>query len=166
MRIPLSKVYRAFPELDRFSDAECEGFMRLASLQYEGSRLFLGVTNVMLWIVVCVVCVVLTGEAVWAARGTGMGDALEHADWIVLAGSGLSILIPSLLVMWRHDRWLKRALVVRLREVKCAECSYVLLGLEVVQDGITCPECGQRFLLTPRGLTPADVLAKRPAPTE
>ncbi len=23
MRIPFSKVYRAFPELDRFSDAEC-----------------------------------------------------------------------------------------------------------------------------------------------
>lgn len=28
MRIPLNKVYRAFPELDQFSDEQCEVFVK------------------------------------------------------------------------------------------------------------------------------------------
>src|SRR6185295_2039353 len=38
MRIPLDKVYRAFPELDAFSDAGCDRFVERAAQDYAGAR--------------------------------------------------------------------------------------------------------------------------------
>src|SRR5262245_53710442 len=31
MRVPVSKAYRAFPELDGFTDAQCDQFVKLAN---------------------------------------------------------------------------------------------------------------------------------------
>jgi len=36
MRLPAFKVYRAFPELDRFSDEQCEGFVAAANRSGSG----------------------------------------------------------------------------------------------------------------------------------
>lgn len=61
MIIPFSRVYRAFPELDRFSDDECDRFVSLAQRSFRGAYVFMQVTNIVLFILLCVAGTCLSG---------------------------------------------------------------------------------------------------------
>ena len=162
MRIPLSKVYRAFPELDRFSDAECEGFVRLAKTQFAlsslGTAIIAGMVGILCAALTCFGGYILTGIVHESTSGSLaselMGVATVFIAWIVGAVIGM---------LW-YEQWLRKTILGRLKMLNCASCQYSLLGLEPRDGGIICPECGQRFDLAERGLTPEDLIAAKAAP--
>lgn len=161
MRIPFSKVYRAFPELDEFTDAECQGFVQMAQREKAVALLATAMG--------AVVCSLLTGIVV--AFGTGSilasvfdapersprGDVRFGVFFAVIGAAGvLSAALVGLLI---RDLWIRWAITRRLRIARCLRCSYSLLGLSVIDGRVQCPECGSSTRLSDRGLTPADILA-------
>ena len=55
VRVPTSKLYRAFPELDSFSDGQCEALMRRirASLFTVGAEILLVLVAVLISFIAC-----------------------------------------------------------------------------------------------------------------
>ncbi len=164
MRFPLSKAYRAFPELDRFSDAECEGFVRLAKSQNRPATYLWTLVGVLVAGFSIPVGFALTMFIANVVAKRGGPSAGSNATLIAFAGILLSLIGGAMLGVITYERWLKRTILSRVRAHHCAACSYSLLGLPVIDGGIICPECGQRFDLAARGLSAADVLARPDQP--
>ncbi len=151
MRFPLSKVYRAFPELDRFSDADCRYFCRdiyrREKLTYLAPTVF-GVSLVVLML--CMLYLQRTRNAWW------LPDQLE------LLGSALFAVPSSILAaIYVRDRFFHRAVRERILGARCSGCRFSLIGLPV-RDGTTrCPECGATIVLSDHGLVEADISIER-----
>jgi len=159
MRFPISKVYRAFPELDRFTDAECERFVRLARTQNFPAFCWWVVVGLVVTGFSIVIGFVLTMVISQFVAKSGGSSAGTKATWIAFVGILVSLIGGAMLGVITYERWLKRTILSSLRTHECAACHYSLLGLPVVDGGITCPECGQRFDLAARGLSAAHVMA-------
>jgi hypothetical protein len=165
MRVPISRVYRAFPELDRFSDAECEQFVLLAKQQQRASRviaIFIGIALAGV--------VVATTIGIVAFVGMSLDAVLPLSTWslqyplifdlsIVLGFVGLPAALGAYAAFFVRDRWLKSAILDKLLRAKCGSCNYSLLGLSVSDDRIQCPECGTVYVLADLGMTAADFIA-------
>ena len=144
MRLPLSKVWRAFPELDRFSDEQCARFVR-ASRRGTGRPIRLVATAATL----------LAGWAgglmliVWMTAGRKpvfrAWDSPTTLGTLALCGVMILIfLVASAPAILLRDRLLRRRImrIITLRG-RCLMCKYNLLGLPVGPDLlVTCPECG------------------------
>lgn len=137
-------LYRAFPELDRFSDTQCIRFVRTA--------------NRSLWVTMLRrIMLTAAGLATTAIVGGGFWliyAALQMRPARFVGGVGfyLYYLVPLVLAaatgfvaaMLVRDRWLLSRVrrVIRERAL-CLQCRYLLLGLPLTDDGkIVCPECG------------------------
>jgi len=166
VRLIVRKVYRAFPELDRFSDAECEGLLRYVSRRHPIGLFFVSLGAVVLSGVFIVCGSIATMMIHLELSGPRRPSVFVEDGWFVICGIIVSVVLPSAFAFYLRRGWLLGKVQAHLSSLVCAECEYSLLGLPVVDGGITCPECGQRFDLAARGLTAADVLAKGPAPTE
>ncbi|MCC6660402.1 MAG: hypothetical protein IT437_05905 [Phycisphaerales bacterium] len=156
MRLPYSKVYRAFPELDRFDDGQCRLFVRQAtagSLRRRaagaGLQLLAAVCGVFAWLLI-----VGVGQSLLRLLRDG---AVRDVLTIVLA-AGL-VFVPSIAALITRDAWLRRSVRARLVSARCPGCEYSLLGLPVVLGVAVCPECGQELDLERMGLTPKDLIA-------
>lgn len=142
MRIPLTRVWRAFPELDRFTDEQCERFVRAACKQdwrrfvHRGG---LGCLTIVLFVVLF-----------WV-----MMNIVEHFDpWLyqrrfagglaLFAGLLLSLGFPAAVaIVVRHRLLLRRIRFVLSARGCCPSCRYSLLGLVVTGGNlVVCPECG------------------------
>ena len=149
MRLIRNKVYRAFPELDRFSDEQCRRFVVAANSSW--------VRRIGRWIVVggvslAILCVMLGGVS-------ALGDYLEPSAalrsemWmlvlgvLLIAGSGVAFVGGLVL----RDGILRR----RVRQLiercgACPACGYSLLGMRVGETfRIICPECGRGMNVDP-----------------
>lgn len=156
MRLPYAKVYRAFPELDRFSDAECERFVLQATrgsfrrwLQRTTLRTGAALAAFIAWFAVMLL---LNGL---------LGAIRSRADWVsvvMVAFSTGFVAFPLIVSLLVRDAWLRRAVRARLVSAQCPACEYSMLGLPVVNGIAKCPECGQGLDLAKLGLTPADLL--------
>jgi hypothetical protein len=124
MRLPpLSKVWRAFPELDRFSDAQCKAYVRLARRERPG---------------VLVVSAALCSGASFSLSSLSWAPFFFGGsfggDWrrFNLAGPlgdnwmlviVLSILVsiggPLVVFFLVRDKWLRRAVRLHLRGAHC-----------------------------------------------
>lgn len=155
MRIPGSKVYRAFPELDRFSDAQCARFLwaskrdwwvaRLARLfaafgAFAGSLLIgYGAVALLVW-------------RFLPTDGGGSRSISEVWYWgsIMSAICG-PVLIALLVALMTRDLFLRRRLRAVINDrAKCLGCGYSLLGLTVPENLIVnCPECGEKTEVDP-----------------
>lgn len=149
MRLITRKIWRAFPELDRFSDEQCTRFMMGAKRDWWVWRLLrllaaitaFFVSALLLWAVLWVSIALMTG-----GRPSGRGlDLLSN--WgaaIMLLGVVVPFAVAMLVAFSVRDALLRR----RLRAVinnrgTCAGCGYLLLGMPVNADlKVTCPECG------------------------
>ena len=142
MRIPGTKVYRAFPEFDRFTDEQCGRFLA-AAVQFGWRRVLrwvvTGVTGVVLFVIGIV-------GAVWLRFGT---QVLPNSGGILMhAADLLCVLVPSCAggfggVLVRDV--LLRQQLRRLINTRgsCSACGYRLLGLPVSEaNTVACPECG------------------------
>jgi hypothetical protein len=157
VRLPLDKVYRAFPELDRFSDATCTRFVRQAVRRNRLSQawhallgLVLAALVVMVWYVLGAVVGNTTGPRYWDD-----GPAMLVA--IVYGFAGPAAAMVSVLML--RDSWLRRMIARQLVDTRCPNCRYSLLGLEIVDGRIHCPECGNVRVLAETELTAADFVA-------
>ena len=160
MRLPRTRSYRAFPELDAFSDAECRRFTRAAMRHHPVST-----TLVHLLLAPAIVSIgVLLALVFWATSGaTGLGGKPAHdlgAAGLVMGAT--VVVVGSIGLIWLalRDRWLRRILDDQLGGARCRACGYSLLGLPVMGNHIVCPECGRGFDLRETGLSQEDVLAR------
>lgn len=139
-----SKVYRAFPELDRFEDERCERFVKAAksSLWWNwGSKAGLFV------LLIGVGAATFFGYAMALERLDRNPRAIQSDALHVLAISGLlgvTLAIPFLVMLLARDLNLRKRLhhILRSRG-SCMSCHYSLVGLAVDERCVViCPECG------------------------
>jgi hypothetical protein len=147
MRMPTSKLYRAFPELDPFEDQKCIRFVRVAQGRWwwRGTRF---ICLVVLWVVAFAglswglaegASAILADSDNW--RRT-FGPIPEILGFVLCAGAGMAI--ASLGTLMLRDFLLRRSVRRVLKaSANCWSCGYGLLGLPVsTERTITCPECG------------------------
>jgi hypothetical protein len=142
MRIPGTKVYRAFPEFDRFTDEQCERFLA-AAVQ-------LGWRRVLRWVITGVAGVVLFVVAVVPSlfARVALEKPLALSGLLTFVADLLSVLVPS--CVGGFGGVLVRDVLLRqhLRRLintrgSCSACGYRLLGLPVSEaNTVACPECG------------------------
>lgn len=161
MRIPASKVYRAFPEFDRFDDRRCEAYIAYMH-RTPGNHLdlvkfvlaLLGVVGVLGWVVASTIW----GDylARWLRPNTPkvMLDSMWFVCTAVLLLVGCLAIALTLLSV--RDLHLRTVLRRQLRGVRCQVCTYSLLGMPVVEGVVQCPECGDKFTIARRGLREED----------
>ncbi len=137
MRLPLSKVYRAFPELDRFDDAACRAFVSDVSRQHWWSALQTAIFSV-----VVAVLLALGGLLIIGTEMAQRQSVLTR--WGELAGLIVVFVGPILFGMAMRDWWLRRRLQERIDASRCFACNYSLVGMPAEEAGIRCPECGAR----------------------
>ncbi len=160
MRVPAVKVYRAFPELDRFPDAQCEAYIRSAWKHHalSGGLVSLFAAGVFL----------IGGGLLFVAANLFFARAGSHSQLSLLISAAfivLPFLASGLLALLIKDRWLRWAIRDQIKVSRCPSCAYLLLGLTVSDGAITCPECGMRLILKDIGLTPEDLLASALTPS-
>lgn len=171
MRIPYSKVYRAFPELDRFSDSECERFIlvareRFAASMSAGAALayfaFFAVTPLfgVLWFGVGGALMEWITEPSASSSYHYVEDRWWYGLGLVL-GACLMPFAGGVAALYVRDRCLIRVISRQLITARCAGCGYSLLGLPATEGAVTCPECGAECILADRGLTPEDLMSTR-----
>lgn len=147
MRFPGNKIYRAFPELDRFSDEQCSRFLKAAKRDWWFARL---VRALLPWIIGVIASIAGLAGLAWLGTLIPGSNRLSNSNsqWalIVTLLIGLTpVLLGMLIGLIARDILLRR----RLRSVinergKCLKCGYLLLGLNVTADlKVTCPECGE-----------------------
>lgn len=157
MRLPFSKIYRAFPELDRFSDEECNAFVHRATWGHIRSQLL------------------VAPIAIVAALGTGwlagfalaeMWDALFRNQLITAATLELWRMITTVFgavssgaiaALAIRDLWLRQVVKGYIGSNKCPKCSYLLLGLTASNGILSCPECGTGINMELVGLKQSDL---------
>ncbi len=164
MRVPLSRVYRAFPELDKFSDEQCRAYVKLARRERRVSGVLVVLACIGLVFVMVPLLLVPTAALVehvgrsFLERGDYQTPTLADLVAAVIVATA-TVAPPGLLVLFIRDRWLHRAVRLHLQGAHCPRCAYLLLGLEVVDDMVRCPECGEQHRLRDLGLAPGDILA-------
>jgi DNA-directed RNA polymerase subunit RPC12/RpoP len=177
MRIPIAKVYRAFPELDPFDDAKCVAFVSRAR-RARRRRFWLSwlslLVDIPLAVVVTVTMLNVLPVSSWLDRlDRAMSFLFNPASGVpstIVLGVVLIVglvLPPAMGFLWIRDAILKRAIRAALKSVACIACGFDLTGLPVT-DGeagprVRCPECGLLMDLDEVGLNPADLRTK---PTE
>ena len=155
MRImTLAKAYRAFPELDRFSDRECQKFMaRIVRGKIAAQVLWAGVAFVV-------------GLGVWIGAWWAIRLSLQTMNLSVskafdsLPPWGIAAIVIGwfssgfIAVFLVRDFWLGRELR-RVVDVLRCECGYSVIGLAVEgverDAAVLCPECGRKTPLVERG---------------
>lgn len=151
MRIPISKVYRAFPELDPYSDEVCRGYLRQARRATLMRRLLFGCLGLILGAVLGIGTIAVIGfilSNVWTPN-----NAIFPAVTVIVSLFSI-IMFPWLGGALAADAVLARDLRRRLRTTGCPSCRYSLVGQVPFKDVrasrwfVRCPECGS---LTPVG---------------
>lgn len=159
MRLPISKVYRAFPELDAFDDAACRRYVQLANEQFGTSKSGWIALGLIIAFAIAlpgaaflpVLCDRADQKLMWKVDPAYTLGGLYMAVVLLMAFTPLLLL---------RDAWLKRAILEKLRLARCPRCSYSLLGLAVKDGAVTCPECATPFVLSERGMRPEDLIAR------
>jgi hypothetical protein len=158
VRVPRRKLYRAFPELDAFSNQQCERFLAVALRGGLLRQLWVSMVAMGLGLAAFVGVVWL---GLWAARWlplayrrTLMVDFPGMAYTAgVLAGACLSLALVAFVV---RDVWIRRRIRRHLVLWLCERCGYRLLGVPARAGRVTCPECGHAGDLADRALTQAE----------
>lgn len=163
MRILTRKIYRAYPELDKFEDDVCKRYVKRAKRinnAWKGWAL--------------IILALPSGFVTWAVISWVTAifmSGLEAQYDLLLFDPPSTILLlvfftgfvwfPVLMALFIRDRWLHRCIRKQLTGVKCGACGYSLLGLTIQHDldhsSVHCPECGHRIILKDMGLTEADI---------
>ena len=141
MRIPGTKVWRAFAELDQFDDARCANFIAAAK---RGPGYWFGwVLMVLLGIVAFAATCAAGLLTFWATLTDQFGILDWRAAFTVVTATVYGVISPLLLRDWLLIRRVRRLLKQRGR---CGQCGYSILGLLVDEhNSLTCPECGNRL---------------------
>jgi hypothetical protein len=143
MRILTRRIYRAFPELDRYSDERCERFIKAArrgKWRLLAHIIVIGAAFVVSLALTVALFILIASSL---ERTAGRGQAIDWALVLPILAAIPLMSIPPLAAFLTRDRLLRRRVryVLRTRGT-CQACHYSLIGLPVDERFITCPECG------------------------
>ncbi len=153
------KIYRAYPELDKFDDAVCKEYVRHARRSgnaWWGRALIVVVipTAFILWILTVWLFATLTASA--SVSLSGILDLVVAS--IVFTGF---FWFPALCALLTRDFTLRRCIRKQISVTGCFSCGYNLIGLTVFDDAenrvVQCPECGTKTVLNQGHITEADI---------
>ncbi len=162
VRLPLSKLHRAFPELDRFGDADCARYIAAAQRGKMAFMLLGAMTAIAALIltaaIVAVLMRVVSGipEVRLLGRRSPEGILAFVVMSPIIAGA-----VSALLV---RDRFLRVLIRRQVLSARCMSCEYSLLGLPISRAGVgagsvRCPECGAVNSLKNRGVSVEELQA-------
>jgi hypothetical protein len=157
MRLPFSKAYRAFPELDAFSDEECERFVERVTgeARWRRRRALLDLLSI------------VAGPPIGFVASAIVYRVTEPlsvaASFLSVSGVIIAVVVA---VLFMRDGLLRRYLAQRLSRAECRACRYSLLGLAVTGGAVRCPECGAVTVLAERGLSEEDLMIPRRSPAD
>lgn len=147
MRLPVRRIWRAFPELDRYHDDECRLFVRQARGRLLPTALQTGFA-----------CAVLIGGLVGGFQLLSALVPMQIARaWtpretlIIYMGLAVIVGLPAMAALLVRDWFLRRRLRHVLRDRgSCPRCRYSLVGLVIPASlEIACPECGHACQVDP-----------------
>jgi len=158
MRILTRKIYRAYPELDKYEDDVCKRYIKRAKRLQNAWKF---------WLMLFVALPISLAVWVGVVFGTGylMNEYFHDVSYttetfiFLVSGTGIAWM-PALTSLFIRDRWLHRCIRKQLTGVQCPPCGYSLIGLTIINPDhpiVHCPECGQVTLLSDLGLTEADI---------
>lgn len=153
MRLPWRKLYRAFAELDGFSDAECQDMIRRVMNRSLWRTLVVSGIALCACMAVVGVCLLAT---VILSRGVSRAWELEFIGVGLAIGCGGGV-IAALFV---RDLYLRTTIQKWILSSRCDQCTYSLLGLHAQDGRITCPECGHSNDVVARGLDPTTLVPR------
>lgn len=167
-RIPPNKIYRAFPELDHFSDAQCERFVQRVRVTSQYPQVLAGSLILVVVLSLTAVGLVLGRLAepwsrfLWAA-GRELRLSWLSADDVHLGSCLLALAaVPAFSCLLVRDgllrTYLRRAIRMRLDRVRCRTCGYVLIGQRHSDGRVRCPECSSAATLRELGVTAEDLI--------
>ncbi len=151
MRLITRKLYRAFPELDRFSDERCEQFVR-AARGGMWARILRGVLLSGLMFVVFIGSVGLVAAGMgWIDRvGVRWWDNIFQAVGMLVYSAVCFGLAPLFGFVGRDILLRGRVRRILRSHSSCARCEYRLLGLPMdAHHLVVCPECGHLTRVDP-----------------
>lgn len=151
-----TKVYRAFPELDRFTDDECERYVAhiVRSTSY---RLVMMCIALPVAAASCLIVGLFAFRIVDLFGIYVMPDASRFLLIPVLAT--VVLMTPGIASLLTRDAILRRYLNHHVGKARCLTCSYSLLGQATSHGIVRCPECGIQTTLSALGLrSEADLL--------
>ena len=130
MRLIASPAYRAFPELDSFTDEQCREFVHLS----RGSSFR------------CALVLLLRAVLAAGCAGITISALLDHTAAPAELAAAAALVLGGAAWLLAGDVALRIGMRrVMRRGGACPACGYVLVGLPVdAMRGITCPECGHR----------------------
>jgi hypothetical protein len=102
-------------------------------------------------------------SAVWLAVGYGFAVAMSGTaapNWARIGFVNVTIAGMVTLVVGSIVRWKMVTSSIRrlMNRAACPYCEFSLVGLQVENGGVVCPECGERLLLHELGLSKDDLL--------
>lgn len=154
MRLPLTKLHRAFPELDAFSDAQCRDMINRVVARNH-------VLTVAVSVGAFACCVGTFAAIMWisAFLADRYLAPVRRDDVIALALviAAIAGLIVSFLV---RDLFIRRSINSWILSARCEGCRYSLIGLTATQSIIRCPECGCANDLRMRGVDPETLVPR------
>lgn len=162
MRLPFSRIYRAFPELDAFDDAECERFVLRARSHRRDLVMWpvgVGCAGSIVWVAGVIPCTMYVTRQLFPRQVEFDPSPFELIG--LVAVGALVVLLGSMLL---RDRLLIRAIRGRVDLAACPSCRHSLLGLPLLDGGeretVRCPECGSAVLLDEIGLSHGDLIPR------
>jgi len=157
VRLISRKIWRAFPELDRYDDEACRLYVRQArSLSNVGRGALLVILSLPVTAGIWYLVLRLLGRA---ASGFLSGDTVQEILGLVIS---LGIVwCPIVCALVVRDFWLRHCLKKQIMGTACA-CGYSLIGLQIGEDDarepiVMCPECGLVSRLSDINLRPQDI---------
>ncbi|MCC6321666.1 MAG: hypothetical protein IT438_09570 [Phycisphaerales bacterium] len=152
MRLLTRRIYRAFPELDRYSDEQCRRFVHAARRAFwpRIGRNAVRLLGLAIWFAVVI-------GAAWAlGLYDSIGEELASAGVVRLAGivaGAVAVFVVLPLVgwlLWRDVQLRRRIRKILRTRAKCPGCGYQLLGLFVnAEHKVVCVECGMETEVDP-----------------
>jgi hypothetical protein len=159
--MPLATVYRAFPELDRFTDDECRRLVYRAQLHAVQAS-SMGCVLTMFVAGMGFLAVGLAGSISWRVLGgTWIHRVVRHSDVLNDVGGPMLIVLAivgslaaGLLV---RDRTLREQLRGQIGRTTCPACSASLLGSARSADSLRCGGCDRVYTFGELGLESEDL---------
>jgi hypothetical protein len=162
LRIPINKIYRAFPELDEYTDQQCQllvkrvqlsGFSKFTANGAAFGGFIVGLIA-MLPMIYALIALLQAVDPIWQSRITEDYRAFIWAFglfWPAAVGGliGRDMVLRRLLI---------KAINVHIDRVRCPQCKYILIGQREHHGAVTCPECGHSATLRSLGLVAADLI--------
>jgi len=165
MRIITRKIYRAYPELDAYTDEQCVQYManvKQRKLRFSMQIILIPTLLGLFHLLGIPILLRIIGRYLydfWNALST-LDDTLFLLCWgvLIFIWLGGSAFWPLFLRDKLLSKSVRRVLNSQLEKTRCRKCSYSLIGQTPCDDTLSCPECGTVTTMQRLGITQEDLI--------